>query len=98
MWKSASSDSDSMSFEIVRLEDVIIEAMQDFYDIDGATNVFNRLRIYHMMGIVQLTHRDRLALCRGFFKYHKYLVFELRTPAPKVLKADVAQVLIKCEN
>ena len=54
----------------------------------------NRLSIYHIAGHVRLTHRDRIAICAGFWRYLRYLVFELRTEVPKATKDEVAQILI----
>ena len=98
MSKSSGSDSEPLSHEMVRLEDIIIEAMLEHYDPDRAQNAFRRLSIYHIVGFVRLTHADRIAIVKGIFKYHNYLVFELRIPPPEVERTDVAQLLITCDN
>ena len=56
MSKPHDSDSDLLTPEIVRLEDVVIEAMLECYDIERANNAFHRLSIYHLVGFVRLTH------------------------------------------
>ena len=49
-------DSDALSYEIVRLEDIITEAIIEHYKPEAANNAFNRLSIGYMTGFVQLTH------------------------------------------
>ena len=98
MSKLQESDSDQLSYELVSLEEVLAEALLEHYDSDAANNAFNRLNICHIAGFAHLTHQDRLAICKGIFKYHTYLVFELRTPAPEVLHKDASQLLIACDN
>ena len=98
MDERSGSESDSLSYEMIRLEDVITEAMLEHYGPVVADKAFRRLHIGCITGVSLVTLEDRIAITKALFKYHSYLVFELRTPAPEVLPTSPAQLLIHCDN